>query len=99
MGAMERLHPALAEGILEEGYGRVLSRPGLSPRERELILVPVLAATRAWRQLPGHLRGARRVGASWDEIRRVIGGIRDLLDRSARRALDYAVRSERGRYA
>lgn len=69
---MDRLHPALAEGILEEGYGRVLSRPALTPRERELLLVPLLAAMGARRQLSGHVKGALRVGASKRELQFVL---------------------------
>ncbi|MBI2901333.1 MAG: carboxymuconolactone decarboxylase family protein [Planctomycetes bacterium] len=100
LGNMRRLHPALAEGILEEGYGRVLSRPGLEPRVRELVLVPLLAATDAWRQLPGHVRGALRVGATPAGIARVVASVGDLLgERRVRRVLAYAVRSERGRWA
>lgn len=82
---MKLLHPALAEGILEEGYGRVLSRPGLTPRERELILVPLLASLGAWRQLPGHASGALRVGATRRELSAVIDACADLLGRSAAR--------------
>lgn len=84
---MALLHPALAEGILEEGYGRVLSRKGLTPRERELILVPLLAALGAWRQLPGHLAGALRVGAKSGELEAVIGAAEDLLGKAALRSL------------
>lgn len=89
MRNMNDLHPALAEGIVEEGYGRVLSRPGLTSRERELILVPVLAALGAWRQLPGHARGALRVGATKKEVSRVLVGVRDLLGSRVDRALRY----------
>jgi len=78
---MSRLHPALTEGMLEEGYGRILSRPGLTPRERELLIIPVLAGLDAWRQIPPHLRGAVRVGATVAELRRVLEGVRDLLGR------------------
>jgi 4-carboxymuconolactone decarboxylase len=61
---MKSFHPELAEWILEDGYGKVLSRPVLSIRERELIVVAVLAALRLPKQLESHLRGALRVGAT-----------------------------------
>ena len=70
---MERLagfHPELAAWILEDGYGRVLSRPGLSGRERELLAVAALAALPgAGSQLESHERGAWRLGATAAEVR------------------------------
>jgi hypothetical protein len=54
---MAGFHPDLAEWILADGYGRVLSRPGLSIRERELIVVAVLSALRLPKQLESHVRG------------------------------------------
>jgi 4-carboxymuconolactone decarboxylase len=65
---MAGFHPDLAEWILADGYGRVLSRPGLSIRERELIVVAVLSALRLPRQLESHVRGARRVGATARDV-------------------------------
>ena len=50
------------------GYGRVLSRPGLDARLRELSVLPVLAAQAAWPQLQSHAAGAIRCGASVDEV-------------------------------
>lgn len=64
IGRMKGFHPDLADWILEEGYGRVLSRGVLSIRERELIIVAVLSALRLPLQLESHLRGALRVGAT-----------------------------------
>ena len=57
------MHPDLAVWMVETGYGRVLSRPGLAARERELVAVAVLAATGWKRQLVSHLLGAAHVGA------------------------------------
>ena len=65
---MAGFHPELAEWILDDGYGRVLSRPGLSIRERELIVVAVLSALRLPKQLESHVRGALRVGATPREV-------------------------------
>ena len=73
---MRSYHPALAEGILVESYGRILSRRGLSARERELIAVAVLAAFDVPLQLRSHVEGARRVGATEREIQAVITGTR-----------------------
>jgi alkylhydroperoxidase/carboxymuconolactone decarboxylase family protein YurZ len=60
--AVRGLHPDLAAWMVEEGYGRVLSRPRLGARARELVTVAVLAATGWRRQLVSHLKGAGRVG-------------------------------------
>jgi len=68
IGKMRSFHPELAEWILEDGYGKVLSRPVLSIRERELIVVAVLAALRLPLQLESHARGAVRVGATEREV-------------------------------
>jgi len=72
---MRRYHPALAEGILVESYGRILSRGGLSTRERELIAVAVLAASDVPLQLRSHVEGAKRVGATDREIREVLRAV------------------------
>jgi 4-carboxymuconolactone decarboxylase len=68
IGRMAGFHPDLADWILADGYGRVLSRPGLPIRERELIVVAVLAALKLPKQLESHVRGALRVGASEREV-------------------------------
>ncbi|MBI2931587.1 MAG: carboxymuconolactone decarboxylase family protein [Planctomycetes bacterium] len=97
MARMRRLSPELALWILEEGYGKVLSRPHFGPRVRELLVVPTLAAMETWRQLSGHVRGARRVGASAGELRRVLKAVRDLLpSRVYGRAWKMVTRSFRG---
>jgi 4-carboxymuconolactone decarboxylase len=69
---MAGFHPELAEWILADGYGRVLSRPGLTIRERELIVVAVLWALRLPKQLESHVRGAKRVGATSQEVAAMI---------------------------
>jgi 4-carboxymuconolactone decarboxylase len=65
---MAGFHPSLAGWILEDGYGKVLSRPILSIRERELIIVALLSALKLPMQLESHVRGARRVGATEGEV-------------------------------
>jgi 4-carboxymuconolactone decarboxylase len=69
---VERLHPAMRAWMIEEGYGRVLSRPGLPAAWRELVAVAVLAASGWERQLVSHLLGALRMGAPTEEVRRAI---------------------------
>ena len=71
---MRSYHPDLAAWILKDGYGKVLSRPGLSARERELLVLPVLAALNVPLQLRSHVAGAARVGATKREIGDVLRG-------------------------
>ena len=52
------LHPALDAWMIVEGYGKVLSRPGLDLPRRELCVVAACAAARQDRQLHSHLHGA-----------------------------------------
>ena len=58
------LHPLLDDWMIEEGYGKVLSRPGLDLPRRELCIVAACAATGQDRQLQSHLHGARNVGVT-----------------------------------
>lgn len=62
------LHPDIERWMLEEGYGKVLGRPGLPLRERELCIVGLLAGLEAPHQLHSHMRGALNVGAAPDQV-------------------------------
>lgn len=68
---MEGLHPELSEWMISEGYGKVLSRPFLSARVRELLIVAMTAALGVERQFHSHIRGAANVGATTEELRQV----------------------------
>ncbi|MHB1312045.1 MAG: carboxymuconolactone decarboxylase family protein [Gemmatimonadaceae bacterium] len=56
------LHPELDDWMIEEGYGKVLSRPGLDLARRELCIIAACVAAGQDRQLHSHLHGARNVG-------------------------------------
>jgi len=58
------LHPALDQWMIEEGYGKVLSRAALDLTRRELCIVAACAIARQERQLHSHLHGALHAGAS-----------------------------------
>ena len=58
-----RLHPDMERWMVVEGYGKVLSRPGLAPLAREHCIVALLAVAGAGPQLYSHLRGALNLGA------------------------------------
>ena len=72
---MERLgqiSPDLQTWMLVEGYGKTLSRSGLSIIERELCIVAILAALGRQTQLFSHVRGALRVGATVHDVQDVV---------------------------
>ena len=76
---MKQLHPDLADWMIWEGYGKVLSRPFLSPRVRELLIVAMTAALHAERQFHSHVRGALHVGATPEELRAVVEELKHFL--------------------
>ena len=79
------LHPALDAWMIVDGYGKVLSRPGLDLRRRELCIVAVCAAHGQERQLHAHLRGALNAGTGRDEVDEVLALVAPRLS-SAQRA-------------
>ncbi|MBI4563148.1 MAG: carboxymuconolactone decarboxylase family protein [Planctomycetes bacterium] len=81
---LRRLHPDLAEWVLVEGYGRTLGRPFFSLRVREMLALPTLAALGAWLQVESHARGARLVGVTLGELRRLLAAQRGALPPRAR---------------
>ena len=76
---IRELHPALDAWMIVEGYGKVLSRPVLDLRRRELCIVSACATARQDRQLHSHLHGAIHAGASPAEVAGVLDAIADLL--------------------
>lgn len=62
------LHPDFDRWMVETGYGRVLSRTGLTLAERELCIVALLAVWDSPRQLHSHLRGAIHAGAGARQV-------------------------------
>ena len=56
------LHPALDDWMIVEGYGKVLSRPGLDLPRRELCIIAACVAAGQDRQLHSHLHGALNAG-------------------------------------
>jgi alkylhydroperoxidase/carboxymuconolactone decarboxylase family protein YurZ len=69
---LRALHAEFHDFVLEAAYGRILARPGLPPRTRELLAVGALAALRQVPQLVAHARGALGFGAARDEVRESI---------------------------
>jgi 4-carboxymuconolactone decarboxylase len=69
---MRGLSPDLASWMILEGYGKTLSRPGLSVTTREYCVVAILTTTRMWRQLRSHAIGAVHVGGTRAGVRESI---------------------------
>jgi 4-carboxymuconolactone decarboxylase len=65
--------------MITEGYGKVLSRPGLDLQRRELCIVAACAALDQDRQLHSHLHGALNVGVAPAVITAAIESLADLL--------------------
>lgn len=74
------LHPALDAWMIVEGYGKVLSRPGLDLGRRELCIVAACAVARQDRQLHSHLHGALHAGATAEDVSGTLAAVGDYLD-------------------
>jgi len=67
---MQGLDPDLDRWMIEEGYGKTLTRKGLGVIDRELATVAALAALGWSRQQAAHAQGALRVGAPLSHVAR-----------------------------
>jgi 4-carboxymuconolactone decarboxylase len=64
---------ALGDWIVDFAFGDVHTRPGLTVRERELIIVAVLASLGSSDpQVAAHIRALRALGVPWNEIEETI---------------------------
>jgi 4-carboxymuconolactone decarboxylase len=84
---IRQLHPAFDDWMIVEGYGKVLSRPGLDLARRELCIVAACAASAQDRQLHSHLHGALNVGVEPDVVDDVLDAIADLLGETRARSV------------
>jgi 4-carboxymuconolactone decarboxylase len=91
--------PELFEWMVIEGYGKVLSRPGLSRIERELAEVAALIVDGRERQLVSHILGSLNVGASITLVRRVNDDIAPLTGQNRRKMADRIISRIESRYA
>lgn len=69
---MTAISRELADWMVTEGYGRVLSRPGPQQFEREIASIVFLTCSNHPVQLFSHVRGARNLGADPDSLRKVL---------------------------
>lgn len=77
---IRELHPALDQWMIEEGYGKVLSRTPLDLARRELCIVAACAIARQDRQLHSHLHGALHAGASAAVVSAALAAVSPWLD-------------------
>jgi len=80
---VRELHPALDAWMITDGYGKVLSRPGLDLKRRELCIVAACAAAGQQRQLHSHLQGALNSGASAEEVSSTLSALTDIVEAKA----------------
>lgn len=73
------LHDRLDDWMITEGYGKVLSRPGLDLGRRELCIVAACAAANQDRQLHSHLHGALNVGVAPDVVSDAIDALANVI--------------------
>ncbi len=67
------VHPELAHQIVAWGFGEIYSRPGLEPRDRQLVTLGMLTALGGCEpQLEVHLNAALNVGLTPAEITEVL---------------------------
>lgn len=69
---VEACSPEVFRWMVIEGYGKVLSRPGLGIVDRELCIISTLMMDNCEKQIYAHVRGAANVGVPSDLIRHVI---------------------------
>src|SRR5206468_2047961 len=75
----------LLQSLLVDAYGKVIGRPGLDLKRRELCTVAAIAVLDAAEQLHSHLRGALNTGASREEVEAVLVTVDADLDAERRR--------------
>src|SRR6266516_280875 len=85
---LRALHPALEHLVLVDAYGKVIGRPGLDLKRRELCTVATTAVLGTAEQLHSHLRGALNTGAAGAEIEAVLRLIGEDLDTDQRRVAE-----------
>jgi 4-carboxymuconolactone decarboxylase len=82
---LRALHPAIEPLVVVDAYGKILGRPGLGSKQRELCTLAAIAMQNAPRQLHAHLRGALNTGSTREDVDEVIALVED--DLSKERAL------------
>jgi 4-carboxymuconolactone decarboxylase len=69
---LRALHPAIEPLVVVDAYGKILGRPGLDSKRRELCTLAAIAMQRAEPQLHAHLRGALNTGSTREDVDEVL---------------------------
>ena len=85
------LAPELPGWVLDDAYGRVLSRPGLELAERELLGVAALALMGLSAPLASHVRGALRNGSNAEAVGDILRACRALAAPNALAVIEQAL--------
>jgi len=65
---LRALHPAVEHLVVTDAYGKILSRPGVDAKWRELATLSAIAMLEAPKQVHAHLRGALNLGWTREEV-------------------------------
>jgi len=79
---LRALHPAIEPLVVVDAYGKILGRPGLDSKRRELCTLGAIAMQNTPRQLHAHLRGALNTGSSRDDVDEVLAIVEDDLTKA-----------------
>ncbi|MGD8921931.1 MAG: hypothetical protein PVH24_01690 [Candidatus Zixiibacteriota bacterium] len=85
---VENMAPEIFRWMIVEGYGKVLSRPGLNIIDRETSIIAFLTMENRRKQLFSHIRGALNVGAGAEIVRLVVDDIGDAAGDGYKTALE-----------
>lgn len=91
LARLEALAPGLPHWVLDSAYRRILSRPGLALRDRELLGVCALALMALPSPLRSHVLGALRNGSSAALVTDILETARVLAGPEALATIDQAV--------
>lgn len=66
--ALKDISPELAHQVVTWGFGEIYARPGLAPRDRQLVTLGMLTALGTEPQLAVHVNASLNVGLTPEEI-------------------------------
>lgn len=72
---VKKFSPELAEWLIIEGYGKVISRKDLTIKEREACIISVLSVQKFEEQLVSHIYGGLKNGLTKKQISKLISNL------------------------
>lgn len=88
---LDELMDGLSDLVIEDAYGRILSRPGLDLGNRELLAVAALSLMGLGAPLQSHMIGALRNGSSPDDVTDILESCRVLANENSISVIDSAL--------